>query len=103
MYKLTSHLLLFGVASFATGLSYGDIASYHLKATAKASVGSALSDDSGSADVAGTVQNVFADASGTAPGDAANDKVHSDFADYKVAAATLTVSKSSTVVSDPIS
>src|SRR3569833_1714251 len=98
-----SAISVFVVASFATGLSNGDIASNHLKATAKASGGSALSDDSGSVDVAGTVQNVFADASGTAPGDAANDKVHSDFADYKVATATLTVSESSTVDSDPIS
>lgn len=98
-----SSITVFVVASFNTGLANGDIASYHLKATAKASDGSALSDDSGSADVAGTVQNVFADAAGSAPGDVANDKQHSDYADYKIATATLTVSKSSAVVSDPIS
>src|SRR3569832_2316726 len=61
-----SAISVFVGASVATGLSNGDIASYHLKATAKASDGSALSDDSGSVDVAGTVQNVFADAAGTA-------------------------------------
>jgi len=70
----SSSISVFVVASFSTGLSNGDIASYHLKATAKASDGSALSDDSGSADVAGTVQNVFADASGSAPGDAATTR-----------------------------
>src|SRR3569623_2045225 len=62
-----SALSVIVVASFDTGHSHGDIASYQLQATAKASDGSALSDDSGSVDVAGTVQNVFADASDTAP------------------------------------
>jgi uncharacterized repeat protein (TIGR01451 family) len=95
-------ITVFVVATFNTSFATGDIASYHLKATAKDSSGGALSDDSGSADVAGTVQNVFADAAGSAPGDVAKDKVHSDYADYKIVTATLTVSKSSAVISDPI-
>src|SRR3569833_555668 len=41
-----SAISVFVVASFATGLSNGDIASYHMKATAKASDGSAHTVDS---------------------------------------------------------
>lgn len=93
---------VFIVANFATGLSNNDIASYHLLVTAKGSDGSALTQDT-DGDTAGTVENVFADAQGSdTSNDAARDAKHSAQADYKVSTATLTVSKSSTVISDPI-
>lgn len=84
-----------------------DVATMHLAATAAAggagaSLGATLSDDSGSADVAGTIQNVFADGAGTASGDVAKDGVHSDSGDYNVVSANISVAKSSTVVSDPV-
>lgn len=86
----------------------GDVAKMHLEATAgaggaAATEGAALADNSGAADVAGTVQNVFADAAGTATGDTANDGTHSDDGDYNVVAANITVTKSSTVISDGVS
>ena len=59
------------------------------------SAGAALTDDSGAADIAGTVQNVFAD----------TDENNSETADdnYVVRAAVLAVAKLSRVVSDPVS
>lgn len=90
------------VADFGTGLSQEDIASYYLLATALDSSGGALTDHSGDADVAGTVQNVFADGDGPEGTDGDKDAKHSDYADYIVNTASLSVTKSSTVISDPI-
>ena len=97
-----SNVTVFIVGSFATGLTNNDIASYYLRATAKDSSGSALTDDSSSADVTGTVQNVLATDDGPAPTDGNLDAIDSDYADYKVNTATITVTKSSTVISDPV-
>lgn len=60
-------------------------------------------DDSGTADVAGTMQDVFADAAGTATGDDDNDGIHSDDSAFRVRSANLTITKTSAVVSDPVS
>lgn len=60
-----------------------------------------MTDDSGSADDAATVQVVFAEAAGTA-GDAQYDGKHSALSAYEVVSATLTVVKSSCVLSDPV-
>ena len=87
------------VASFATGLSNNDIASYHLLVTAKSSSGAALTEDT-DADDPDVVENVFADGAGT--DDIARDAKFSDQADYKVATASLTVGKTSSVVWDPV-
>lgn len=83
----------------------GQYASYHLRATT-ADAGTAgatvTTTDDGNAWVAGTVQVVFADAQGTdTANDAANDGQHSSQDDYIVAAAALTVAKTSVVDSDP--
>lgn len=59
-----------------------------------------VSDDSGVADDPATVQIVFADIAGTADG--ANDGQHSSRDAYLVVAASLTVTKASAVISDPI-
>ena len=73
----------------------GSVAAVSVTAVGLTSAGAALTDDSGSADVAGTVQNVFAD----------TDNDNSETADdnYLAAAAVLSVQKLSRVVSDPIS
>jgi len=90
------------VASFGTALSDNDIASYYLLAEAReASDGSALTADTGG-DQTGVMEDVFAEGDGPATGDTNRDAKHSDFADYQVQAASLSVSKSSTVISDPV-
>lgn len=84
----------------------GDEAIMYLTATAHASnagpIGAILVNDAGNADIAGTVQNVFADAAGAAAGDVANDGKHSAAGTYDVVSANIVVTKSSSVISDPI-
>jgi uncharacterized repeat protein (TIGR01451 family) len=86
-----------------SGATNGQIAGVRLTATALDSAGAALTNDSGAANIAGTVQNVFADVVGTNDNTAAGDGVVSTLDDYTVGAAVLSVYKSSRVVSDPIS
>ncbi len=91
------------VGTFPTGLNNGDIATYGLIAEARAaggagSLGAALTQDTGT-DNPSTVQIVFGDVAGS--DDAARDARHSDRSDFKVVTATLTVTKTSTVISDP--
>jgi len=85
----------------------GEIASYHLVATAHDAGGAGSLGPLTTADAGPwtrlAVQVVFADAAGTAAGDAQYDGEHSDQDDYEVAAADLTVSKTSAVISDPFS
>jgi len=57
-------------------------------------------DDAASADVAGTVQIVFADGAGT--NDNANDGKHSSLDGYEVVTATITATKASAVDQDPV-
>jgi uncharacterized repeat protein (TIGR01451 family) len=85
------------------GVTNGQLAGVRLTATARDSAGAALTNDSGSANVAGTIQNVFADVVGTNDNTAASDGIVSTLDDYTVGAAILSVYKSSRVVSDPIS
>jgi uncharacterized repeat protein (TIGR01451 family) len=87
---------------FAAGVTNGQIAGVRLTATALSSAGAALTNDSGSANVANTVQNVFADVVGTNDNTAAYDGIVSTLDDYTVGAALLSVYKSSRVVSDPV-
>ena len=61
--------------------------------------GAVVTNDSGSANTAG-VDTVFADAAGATDG--AEDGTHSAGDDYTVAAADISVFKSSVVISDPI-
>ncbi len=98
-----ANIKVYLVSDFALGLSDDAIAGQWLLVTALTSAGGALSDDSGSADTVGTVQNVFDAMDGPATGDAANDAKFSDGADYQVVTASLTITKASTVISDPIS
>ena len=101
-----STITVFIVSDISVSQVNNDVAVYALKAQeaagGAASVqGAAITtDDSGSADIAGTVQKVFADAAGS--DDSANDGYHSARDAYKVQTAVLTITKSSAVVSDPI-
>ena len=83
----------------------GDVAGVTLTAQARASggVGSqgAVIAETVGANTAG-MDTVFADVAGPAAGDAARDGKASDDDDYTVSAPTLTVTKQSRVVSDPI-
>jgi hypothetical protein len=93
---------LFVVANIPTGLATGAVAEVNLIATgreggAAGTQGAALVQTTG-ANTAG-VDTVFGDAAGTADG--ARDAAHSDDDDYTVAAAALTATKTSTVISDP--
>jgi len=97
------------VADFSTGTyANGDVASYHLLVQTRvggsaSSLGTTLTQTAG-ADTAGSVDIVFADGQGSdTASDAARDAQFSDDSDYLVATASLTVTKSSTVVSDPSS
>jgi hypothetical protein len=96
---------VFIVGDFTGTYANGDIATYHLSATARdagtsGSLGAELTETSG-ADTPGTVDIVFADAAGSATGDSARNGTFSDNSDYRIAAANLTVTKSSAVISDP--
>lgn len=59
-----------------------------------------LTDDAAIPDNPATVEDVFADGAGDT--DAANDGQHSDSDGYVVSSAQLTITKSSTVINDPI-
>ena len=97
-----SNVKVYIVSSFAVAVINGDIASYYLRATALDSAGAALTDHSGVADTVGTVQNVFATDDGPAPTDGNLDQIDSDYADYSVSGAVLSVAKTSVVIEDPV-
>ena len=96
---------VFIVSNAPATLVSGDIASYDLTATTNDGGGAGLgavatSTTNADAWVAGTVQNVFADAAGTI--DAATDGTHSAASDYIVQSAIISVAKSVLVASDPV-
>jgi len=67
------------------------------------SQGSAIaSDNSGSGDTAMGVEIVFADGNGNGATDGANDGKFADYSAYKVTTATMSVTKTSCIVSDPV-
>lgn len=68
--------------------------------TTGGAIGALSTNDSGSADVANTVQNVFADAAGST--DAAKDGAFSVSAQYKIASAAIAITKASFVLWDPV-
>lgn len=94
---------VFVVADIPLSLATTDVAAVTLTATgreggAAASQGAALSETSG-ANTAG-MDTVFADVAGATDG--ARDAAHSAKDDWTVLAAALTISKLSTVISDPV-
>jgi uncharacterized repeat protein (TIGR01451 family) len=99
---------LFIVVDVAAGAGTTDVYSYEIQTTTYAAgaagLGADLIDDSGSADQAGTVQNVFNDGTGYtgATGDADGNEYYMAYAAFRVVAASLTASKTATVISDPV-
>ncbi len=97
---------VFIVANIPLAQLDGDVSSLDLTAQVAAGGSSGsqgsdiLTDDSAALDIAGTVQTVFADSTGTTDGD--EDGRHSSKDAYKVASASLTVSKDGSVNNDPI-
>jgi len=94
---------LFVVADIPAALANNAVAGVTLRATARegglaGTQGTAITETTG-ANTAGK-DTVFADIAGVA-GDVARDGSHSDNDDYTVQTATLTVTKSSRVISDP--
>jgi len=100
---------VFVVANIPASQVDADVAVVALKGQVAAAGGSATygtapganitTDDSGNAWTPGTVQNIFADAAGT--DDAAKDGLSSSRDAYLVKSAKLTITKTSSVVSDP--
>lgn len=89
-----------------SNIANGKQAGVVLTATARiggtaSSEGTTLTNDVGNADIAGTVQNVFADAAGTG-GDTAKNGAHADTGFYEIQTAAITVNKTSFVMWDPI-
>lgn len=76
-------------------------ATYSLKAVA-ALANAAGAIPAQAADVKATKQYVYADAAGTATGDLTRDKTHSVNLTYTAVTSALTISKTSTVVWDPV-
>lgn len=96
---------VFIVANIPISRVNGDVAGVTLTAQARAG-GTAGSQGAVIVETVGpntaAMDTVFADAAGPAAGDAARDGKASDGDDYTVSAPTLTVTKQSRVVSDPI-
>lgn len=95
------------VGDFSSGAySDGEIASYHLLVESRindgaGTLGGALSETAG-ADTVGSEDVVFADAQGSDTGnDAVGDAKFSGDSDFEISAASLSLSKSSAVISDP--
>ena len=91
------------VGVFPTGLDNGDYASYHLRATALDSAGGAQTETASDDADPNVVDIVIADGIGSdAANDTNRDSEHSSQSDFIVAAASLSVAKTSTLISDPI-
>ncbi len=93
--------VVFIQADIPAGATNTQTASYNLKAVA------ALASAAGpipaeAANVKTTKQYVYADGAGSAPGDATRDKTHSTSLTYTAVTSSLTISKASAVVWDPV-
>jgi uncharacterized repeat protein (TIGR01451 family) len=101
-----SEKTVFIVADMPADAADGDIAVYDLQVQvaeggAEGTQGTAItSDDSDEADAVNTVQIVFADGAGTI--DALHDGKFSSTDAYKIITATVTITKNSIVLSDPV-
>jgi uncharacterized repeat protein (TIGR01451 family) len=91
------------VSDIPAGEADGNISSGTLTAIANSdgSGGAANDYTESGADTPGVVDTVLADAAGAAAGDVARDGAHSAGDSYLVVTATISVTKTSTVISDP--
>ena len=97
----SSSRVVFIQADIPASATNTQTATYNLKAVAAlANAGGAIPAEA--ADVATTKQYVYADGAGSAPGDAANDIIHSASLDFVAVTSALSVTKSSTVIWDPV-
>jgi len=95
-------ITVFLVSTIPGGQASGSIAVVTMTATGRettANGGGALTQDAG-ADVAATMQTVFADGAGTT--DAARDAAFSATGAFRVLGANVTVAKTETIISDPV-
>jgi uncharacterized repeat protein (TIGR01451 family) len=92
-------IVVFIVSTIPGGQANASIAAVTMTATAHELGGAAVTQDAG-ADVAATVQTVFADGAGDT--DAARDGAFSKTGAFKVQGANVSVVKTETIVSDPI-
>lgn len=99
---LTATNTQFGLVSLTATAAQSVNGTGNYVATPGSLAANAVQSNVGVADDTTYVDTVFADAAGTATGDAAYDGKHSANGRYNVATATITVSKSSVVVTDPI-
>jgi uncharacterized repeat protein (TIGR01451 family) len=93
-------ITVFIVSTIPGGQANASIAVVTMTATAHNVGGGVVTNDSGVADTAGTVQTVFADGAGDT--DALHDAAYSDTGAFRVQGANVSVTKTETVVSDPI-
>lgn len=89
------------VGDIPAALPNGAAAIYDLMATAVDAGTLTVSSQTGGAGTLAGVDTVFADAAGSAAGDAARDGRHSAGGTYTVSAATMAVAKTAAVYSDP--
>ena len=104
-FAVDTTVAVFIVADIPIARVNTDLAALHLQAIA-ADPGVAATLGADATQTAGaenplTVDTVFADTAGTATGDAVRDGRHSDDDAYFVSTAAITVTKTSTVISDP--
>jgi uncharacterized repeat protein (TIGR01451 family) len=92
-------IVVFIVSTIPGGQANASIAALTMTATAHDLGGGVVTQDAG-ADVAATVQTVFADGAGDT--DAARDAAFSDTGAFQVQGANVSVVKTETIISDPI-
>ena len=93
--------VVFIVSDIPAGATNTQTATYNLKAVAAlANAGGAI--PAQAADVATTKQYVYADAAGSAPGDTTRDITHSASLNYVAVTSSLSITKSSAVIWDPV-
>lgn len=90
------------VANTPSTATDNQTAIYHLLATTTNAGSTTVTTQDTGADAAGTVQVVFADGAGTASGDTARSGTQSSTSTYTVDTAALAVTKTSSVISDPL-
>jgi hypothetical protein len=100
----TDQMTVYIVADAPGSATNGDTDTYWLRATTTDAGSTTVTANTAGADDPAVVDNVLADADADGAGtvDAATDGRHADSGDFVVAASALTVTKTHTVISDPI-
>jgi hypothetical protein len=100
----TDQMTVYIVADAPGSATNGDTDTYWLRATTTDAGSTTVTTNTAGADNPAAVDNVLADADADGAGavDGATDGRHADSGDFVVAASSLTVTKTHTVISDPI-